>query len=113
MRDDEASILDMVLAAKDAVAYAGSDRAAYMADSMRQLAVERMLEIVGEAARRVSEEYRSAHPEIPWREMIALRNVISHKYDEVDRQRIWDLAQEEIPELIANLEPLAPKEADG
>lgn len=110
MHDDDASITDMLLAAKDAVAYAGSDRETYMSDTIRQLAVERVLEIVGEAARRVSQEYQSAHAEIPWREVIGLRNVITHESDEIDRDRIWQFVQEQLPELITKLEPLIPKE---
>lgn len=50
------------------------------ADIIR-LAVERQLEILGEAARRVSSQFREAHPELPWREIVGLRNVISHDYD--------------------------------
>jgi uncharacterized protein with HEPN domain len=73
-----------------------------------RLAVERELEIVGEAARRVSSHFRDAHAEIPWKELAGLRNVISHEDDKVDYTDIYRIARERIPELITLLEPLVP-----
>jgi uncharacterized protein with HEPN domain len=73
-----------------------------------RLAVERELEILGEAARRVSSRFRDAHAEIPWKEAVGLRNVISHEYDKVDYTEIYGIVRERIPELIALLEPLVP-----
>ena len=72
------------------------------------LAVERAVEIIGEAARRVSEEFRSAHPEIPWRSMIAQRNVLAHEYGEIKHERMWLLVTEHLPALIRDLEKLVP-----
>jgi len=73
-----------------------------------RLAVERQLEILGEAARRVSSLFREGHPEMPWREMVGLRNVISHEYDRVNYTEIYRIVRDRIPELIAFLEPLIP-----
>ena len=73
-----------------------------------RLAVERELEIVGEAARRVSSHFRDAHAELPWKEAVGLRKVISHEYDKVDYTEIYRIARERIPEWIALLEPLIP-----
>jgi uncharacterized protein with HEPN domain len=73
-----------------------------------RLAVERELEILGEAARRVSSDYRNQHTEIPWKETVGLRNVISHEYDKVDYTKIYRIVQERIPELITLMEPLVP-----
>lgn len=70
------------------------------------MAVERALEIIGEAARRVSETFKQAHPEIPWRSIIAQRNVLAHEYNEIEQELIWTVATVRIKELIANLEPL-------
>ena len=80
----------------------------YIQDKKLQLAVERALEIIGEAARRVSETYRQAHPEIPWQSIIAQRNVLAHEYGEIKHELIWKLARIRIPELIASLEKLIP-----
>jgi len=71
-------------------------------------AVERELEIVGEAARRLSQQIKAAHPDIAWRQIINLRNMIAHGYDEVDEDRIWQLTQREVPDLIAQLRRLVP-----
>ncbi len=75
---------------------------------MRQMAVERAMEITGEAAARVSAEFRAAHPEVPWRAIIGQRNVLAHKYGEIEQDRIWTVATTDIPHLIGQLEPLIP-----
>jgi uncharacterized protein with HEPN domain len=72
------------------------------------LAVERAVEIIGEAARRVSEEFRRLHPEIPWRSMIAQRNVLAHEYGEIKHERMWLLVTEHLPTLVRDLEKLVP-----
>ena len=73
-----------------------------------RLAVERKLEILGEAGRRVSPGFRDGHPEIPWKEIIGLRNVISHQYDKVNYQEIYGIARKRVPELIERLASLVP-----
>ncbi|MFP4502786.1 MAG: DUF86 domain-containing protein, partial [Candidatus Hydrogenedentota bacterium] len=89
MRPDErdaAHLWDMLDAARAVGEFVGDRRreeflAPGREAEMRRLAVERKLEILGEAARRVSEELRRGHPEIPWTDIVGLRNVISHQYD--------------------------------
>jgi uncharacterized protein with HEPN domain len=110
---DPAHLWDMIEAARAIVDFtkdltleeflAGGREMAIM-----RLAVERELEILGEAARRVSSRFRSEHPEIPWIEIVGLRNVISHEYDKVDYSEIYRIAHQQIPELITLLEPLVP-----
>ena len=80
----------------------------YSQDKKLQLAVERALEIIGEAARRVSETYRQAQPEIPWQSIIAQRNVLAHEYGEIKQELIWKVVTIRIPELISSLEKLIP-----
>ncbi len=75
---------------------------------IRRLAVERSLEILGEAARQVSPNFCEAHPQIPWKELVGLRNVISHQYKKVSYPMIYEIVREQIPELISQLEPLIP-----
>jgi uncharacterized protein with HEPN domain len=70
--------------------------------------VERQLEILGEAARRVSARCREEHPEIPWREMVGLRNVISHAYEKVNYAEIYRISSEHIPRLIEHLKRMMP-----
>ncbi len=80
----------------------------YGSDRMLRGAVERHLEIIGEAANRVSRGFRSAHPEIPWLRIIAQRNVLTHEYGEIDDALIWRVATARIPELISQLERIMP-----
>jgi uncharacterized protein with HEPN domain len=67
-------------------------------------AVERSLEIVGEAARHVSEEFMSRHAEIPWKSIIGLRNLLAHEYGETRVDRLYFTATEKVPELLRHLE---------
>jgi uncharacterized protein with HEPN domain len=73
-----------------------------------RLALERELEVLGEAARRVSPRFREEHPEIPWPQIVGLRNVISHEYHKINYERIYGIAREQMLELIAFLKPLIP-----
>jgi uncharacterized protein with HEPN domain len=75
-------------------------------DRRTQLAVERAMEIIGEAAGRISTSFRDAHPEIPWRQIIGQRNVLIHEYGEIKQERIWKVVRENIPQLIELLKPL-------
>jgi uncharacterized protein with HEPN domain len=70
--------------------------------------VERALEIIGEAARLVSADFKMLHPDVPWQQIIAQRNVIAHDYGEIKQDRIWIVATSRIPELIAQLADLLP-----
>jgi uncharacterized protein with HEPN domain len=82
----------------------------YLENELVQSAVERKLEILGEAARRVSEAFQSQHPEIDWRNTIGLRNVIAHRYDQVEQERIWGIVQMALPDLLDSVTPLLPPE---
>jgi uncharacterized protein with HEPN domain len=78
----------------------------YQGDKTLQLAVERAVEIIGEASRRISDAFKDAHPELPWRGMIAQRNVLAHEYGEIKIERMWVVIKQRIPELITLLEKL-------
>lgn len=78
----------------------------YFQDRKLQMAVERGIEIIGEAARRLSDSFRLKHPEIPWRNIIAQRNVLIHEYGEIRQERLWMVVNQHIPELIIQLEQL-------
>ena len=80
----------------------------YQADRMLRGAVERHIEIIGEAASRVSRGFRAAHPEIPWQRIIAQRNVLAHEYGEIDDGLVWRVATGRIPELIGQLKQIMP-----
>ena len=101
---DAAYLWDMLDAARTVEQLvSGLDFAQYSNDRRTQLAVERSLEIIGEAAGRVSASFRNAHPEIPWRQVIGQRNVLIHEYGEVKQERIWKTVRENVPQLIESL----------
>lgn len=103
---DAAYLWDMLDAAQTAEQLiSGLDCTQYSNDRRTQLATERCLEIIGEAAARVSSPFRDAHPEIPWRQIIGQRNVLIHEYGEIKQERIWKVVKENIPQLIEFLKP--------
>lgn len=106
---DAAYLYDVLSAARSILAYTkGATFDQFQKDSMMRHACERQLEIIGEAARRVSDGFRDAHREIPWRRMIAQRNVLAHEYGEIKLELIWKLISAHVPELIAGMGPLVP-----
>jgi len=76
----------------------------FLGDRMLRSAVERNLEIIGEAAKSVSPDYCNAHSEIPWKAMITLRNVLAHEYGEIRYDRLWTICTEQLAILVRHLE---------
>ena len=106
---DAGYLLDMLQHARGVVrAVQGRTLQDYVRDEDLRLLVERRVQIIGEAAGRVSEAFQSAHPEIPWRKIIGQRNVLTHQYGEVQDDLVWQVATVSVPQLIALLEPLVP-----
>jgi uncharacterized protein with HEPN domain len=104
-----AYLWDMLQAAREVEAMlADHDLAAFLDDLVLLRAIERGVEIIGEAARRVSVVYMTAHPEIPWRRIIGQRNILAHKYGQIDHALLYKTAVEDIPALIARLKVLLP-----
>ena len=107
---DAAYVWDMLSAARLASELlAGVSREAYLRERMRQLALERALELAGEAARRVSEAFQSAHPQVDWRRIIGQRNVLAHEYGAIDQERLYRTGKESVPGLIKVLEKILEK----
>jgi len=101
---DIARIWDMYQAAQGiANTLRGVALEQYMISVDTQLVIERRLEILGEAANRISQTFKDSHPEIPWRRIISQRNFIIHEYDEIDHDRLWKLTVNHIPKLINDL----------
>ena len=112
-RDDSAYLLDMLLSARDALSFTeGMSFDDFVLDRRTQLSVLKSVEIVGEAAAQVSEDVRRANPDIPWREIVGMRNRLVHGYFDIDLSLVWDTVRQDIPDLIARLGPLVPPE-DG
>lgn len=108
-RQNAAHLWDMLVYARTTERLVhGKDFAEYEANETLRLAVERAIEVVGEAARRVETKFRNAHPEVPWRPIMAQRNVLAHDYGEIINSKIWKVATVHVPALIAQLETLVP-----
>jgi uncharacterized protein with HEPN domain len=107
---DQAWLLDMVEAARAVQAFiAGRTFEQYASDLFFRSAVERQVEIIGEAARGISETFKDAHPEIPWRQIMAQRHRLAHEYGEIDDAIIWAVATVHIPRWIIQLDTFKPK----
>ncbi len=106
---DAAALWDMVQAIKKIQGFTiGLSAIDYLGNELLQSAVERKLEILGEAARRISAEFQAQQQEIDWRNAIGLRNIIAHRYDQVQQETIWQIVQTVLPDLLALLESLLP-----
>jgi uncharacterized protein with HEPN domain len=85
-------------------------REAFDEDEAVRFALERSLEILGEAANLISDEIRSRHPDIDWRRIIRFRILLAHHYHRVDPDQVWTIAVDDISALAKALGPLAPAE---
>lgn len=94
----------MVEVAENACCFiSGKTRADFDTDPMLLFAIVRAIEIIGEAASRVSAEQRAATPQVPWNTIVAMRNRLIHAYVDIDRDIVWKPVTEEIPPLRSQL----------
>lgn len=68
--------------------------------------------VIGEAAKRLSPEFRREHPQVPWKSVAGMRDQLIHAYDAVDLEEVWKTLNCDIPQLLAFLEPLLPESTD-
>jgi uncharacterized protein with HEPN domain len=83
-------------------------RSRFFQDALVQDAVLRNLEVIGEAAKRLDDTYRATHPQIPWRALAGLRDVLIHQYESVDPERVWAIVEGELPGLREAIAVLLP-----
>ena len=104
---DESYLLDILIASQDAIAFVeGITYQDFERSKLHQNAVIRPLEIIGEAAGRISNELKSSYPQIPWNLMIGMRNRLIHNYMDVDLQVIWETIHNDLPPLIRSIRKL-------
>src|SRR3954447_19578784 len=80
----------------------------YVVHAMLPSAVERQFEKMGEAARKLSASFREQHPEISWREIVGLRNILTHRYYAVDQGQIWTIIRDKLPPVLEAVRRLIP-----
>lgn len=107
MRRDRDSLYDILESIRLIHRYVeGHDQSHFEEDIAIQDAVARRFEIIGEATKRLSEQMRAAHPEVPWRAMAAMRNRVIHGYDTIDLDVMWKTIHEDLPRLESQIEAI-------
>lgn len=110
MNRDNASLLDILKAAQKIRQFStGLDRLTLAQNEEKQSAILYQIIIIGEAVKRLSSEFRQQHPSIPWRDMAGMRDILSHQYDRINFDTLWDAIDKDLPELLILLEPLLPE----
>ena len=110
-RDDHAYLMDMLLAAQDAARFAvGLTFSQFEKSRLHQYAILKAIEVIGEAATRVSAETKKNHPDVPWSEIIGMRIRLVHGYFEVNLKRVWDTVQTDLSTLIDQVEQIVPRD---
>lgn len=114
MKKDSVYLRHILDAVSKIESYVSVGREAFLSTSHWQDAVVRQLEIIGEATKRISAELRSNYPDIPWRRMAGLRDILIHDYLGVDLSMVWEVTQRDLPDLKTKIEGILKKlEAEG
>lgn len=107
LQRDLSYLTDIIQAAKQIQVFIqGVNKVQFNNSSLIQSAVIRQFEIIGEATKRLSEKFKSEHPEIPWKKIAGMRDILIHAYDHVDIDEIWNAAETSIPALVKQIKPL-------
>jgi len=110
MPRDPTTLLDIARAARFVAEFVeGMDQRAFLEDTKTQSAVLHQLLILGEAVKRLSAEFRTAHSAVPWSLIAGMRDKLIHAYDEVDLEEVWKTIQRDIPDLIIKIDALLPR----
>jgi len=106
MKDDKVYLTHIVECIQYILEYTQSGEEEFYKQRIIQDAVIRNLEIIGEATKNISKEYRNQYPDIPWREMAGLRDVLIHDYLGVDLKIVWAVVKNELPRLLTQIKNL-------
>ena len=111
MWKDEGYLLDILTEARKLMnRFSGVPREDFATNEERQYAAFWSIAVMGEAAGKISSDFKDTHPDIPWREMIGIRNVLVHNYARIDLDIVWSVITYSVPRLIHVIEPLVPGE---
>jgi len=105
--NDSVRLRHMLDAARKAMEFTqGHTRATLDTDEMLELALIRLLEIIGEAAKSISQDCRQSYPKIPWKQIAGTRDRLVHGYFDVDLDIVWEIVTADLPPLISQLEKI-------
>lgn len=108
---DQATLLDLTLASKRVLEFIGNQSFdSFSRDLKTQSAVVFQILILGEASKRLSSEFRNLHPEIPWSDIMRMRDRLIHHYESMEPEEVWQAAVEDIPALLEFLEKVGGAE---
>ena len=113
MRDDRQRLLDICEAIQRIEKYAAQGRGAFERDELIQNWVLRHLQIIGEACRSLSADFRNEHPEVPWSQAIGMRNILVHHYFEMDVDAVWTAVERDLPSLKQKLQAILDQLGEG
>jgi len=110
---DEGYLLDMLISAREAAEFStGLTFEAFESNLVHQNAILHVLQKIGEAATKVSQEFKDEHSEIAWTEVIGMRHRLVHDYRNIILGKVWEAVQSGVPRLIEQLEQLVPPEEE-
>jgi uncharacterized protein with HEPN domain len=106
MRDDRQRLLDVQEAIERIERRAPRSRASFEGNDLLQVWIVYHLQIIGEAVRSLSEDLREAHPDVPWRQIIGMRNILVHRYFGIDAAAVWSVVERDLPQLRAAVDAM-------
>jgi uncharacterized protein with HEPN domain len=106
-KDDRVYVGHMIDTANKAIGFVESlSRADFDDNELLQLSLIHLLQVIGEAARRVSLDFRAEHSSIPWKAIVGMRSKVVHDYLDVDQDVVWDTVKNDLPSLVVELEKI-------
>lgn len=109
MRSERERLLDILEAIERIEKYASEGREAFENDELIQNWMVNHISIIGEASRSLSNEFQAHHVEVPWADIIGMRNILVHHYFGIDTDAVWSVIEKDIPDLKMNIEAILKK----
>ncbi len=109
MQHNKSALIDILTSSENIIRYINNkSKSDFYNDEVIQDAVIRRIEIIGEASNRVSDEIKDNFPDLPWKKMRSMRNILIHMYDELDLDIVWETSIKDIPLLVKRLKEIIP-----
>lgn len=106
MRNDRERLLDIREAIERIEAHTQGGRHAFEQDELIQIWVVHHLQIIGEAVRSLSDDFRKQHPQVPWAQIVGMRHILVHQYFHIDLQVVWNVLEKDLPPLKSEVEAI-------